>query len=99
MGILPYIMFVVAHGVLLLIDVATLFVLIRLVCYWRPIRLLAGFDALGRPLVDSLSQRADRCLRQFNSPMVCLEQHRLGIVLLILGTVRFVIALLVRIVL
>lgn len=88
MGILPYLMFVVARGVLLLVDVATLFVLIRLVCYWRPIRLLAGFDAAGKPLVDSFNQIAATCWERLGRSRVLSEPQNLVMTLGVLGVVQ-----------
>lgn len=88
MDLLPFVVDVIAYGVVLSVDIAVLFVVIRLLSRRRPIRALAGFDAAGRRLVDSLTRLTATWWCRMSPRPVPSEFRRPVLVLFTLTLVR-----------
>ena len=52
MSLVTFIMISSGQAAGLLLELLALLILIRAICSWRPVPLLAEFNAAGRPLVD-----------------------------------------------
>lgn len=89
MGILPYVLSIIGHGILLLIDIAALFVVIRLIGCQRSIGLFAAFDAAGHPLVNIVTRKVAALWGKFNPTSVLTEPQKLWLTLAALLTGRF----------
>jgi len=60
MSLLIYPVILLGHLVGLIIDLAMLFIVVRLVCRQRRLPLLGTFDSLGRPLVEVILRSVRR---------------------------------------
>ena len=89
MELLLYATNVLSHCGLLMIDIACLFILIRLACRWRSTRLLAAFDAAGRPLVELLTTECKVLCKRVNEHRAFTESHRLWLTLAALLLTKF----------
>ena len=59
------------HAVGLMLEMVALLIVIRVICRWRPVPVLALFDQAGRPLVDKALRCVDRIWRRIvpNRPL------------------------------
>ncbi|MCH7592221.1 MAG: hypothetical protein IH989_05535 [Planctomycetes bacterium] len=60
MGIVGLLVGAIALGVAVLADFVVVLIIVRAVCRWRAVPLLAEFDLAGRPLVDRTLRRVSR---------------------------------------
>ena len=91
MGLILGLLSVAAHAAGLLLDVAVLFVLVRIVCRRWSVQWLTGFDAAGRQLVESLARRASRVWYRVEPAAVLSSTQQLGLTLMILCVCRLLI--------
>ena len=60
MGFVALLVGAIALGVAVLADFLVVLIIVRAVCRWRAVPLLAEFDLAGRPLVDRTLRRVSR---------------------------------------
>ena len=94
MGFLPH---MVAAGLYLLavaIDMVVLLILIRLICRWRPVKVLAGLDVAAKHVVNGLTNVVDRLWARVNNSRRLSARGKLLLILALLMTARFIINIL-----
>ena len=64
MGILIGLVAAVIHVLAVALDVTTLFLLVHLICTWRPWRPLVAMDQVGTPMVHYVTGTLGRLWRQ-----------------------------------
>lgn len=52
MNLISYLLLLVLYAAVLMIDIALVFVIIRIIVRWRPIGVLSAYNIAGRLLVD-----------------------------------------------
>lgn len=92
MSIISFLVHVAIYGLLLLLDIAILFVVIRLICSWRRVRFLVGFDAVGRELVAGLSRDVERLWHRLRPSSVLVEREQLLLTLAAVSIARCMVA-------
>ena len=60
MIILTFAIHSLGHALGLMLDMVALLIVIRAICRWRTVAILAVFDQAGRPLVDQTLRCVDR---------------------------------------
>ena len=97
MSLLGFIVHTLGYGAALLLDMLALLMVIRVLCDWHSIPILASFNEAGRPLVD----RAVTCLTQVWRRLVphrMLSPHRgLILALLVVTALRFCLGVVVSV--
>ena len=89
---LEYAVLVLGRGGILLCDIAGLFVVVRLICRWRPIGFLTPYDAIGRPIVDGLRAKIAEWWSKLAGHSPLTERRELGLILVALLMARLLLA-------
>ena len=90
MGLLPFIWQAMVYAMVLVIDLAFLFAIVRVIGLARTWPGLAALDHVGRPLLDALARLVARGWNRLGGSGVLSERQRMVIVLIALGVVRLV---------
>jgi hypothetical protein len=71
-----------------LVDVTVMFLVVRVVCHWRPIRLLAPVEAAGRPLTDAVARVVDRVRARCGVRRYLSDDEKILVALVVLLVLR-----------
>lgn len=99
MGILEYLIFVAFRGAVLMIDIAAVFILIRLACSHAAVPLLVTYNTAGRPLVDGLLRLTQDAWWRFGGCRVLTDWQKLLLALSGLSVVRVIVLIVMQLVL
>ncbi len=92
MNLISILLLLVLYFIVLMIDIALLFVVIRIIVRWRPIGVLAAYNIAGRLVVDYATQHALQVWRRLGGRTAVSERGRLARTLLTLLIGRALIA-------
>lgn len=84
MTLLAYLVMILARGLNAAIELAVIFCLVRLLANRLRNRVLSTLEAIGRPLVDAMSDSAVRVFRRLRGSRVPSESERLSLIVLTL---------------
>ena len=82
----------VLYVAVLMIDIALVFVGIRIIVRWRPIGVLSAYNIAGRLLVDYATRHALQVWRRLGGQTAVSERGRLARTLVTLVIARFIVA-------
>lgn len=85
----------VAYFIVMGIDIAVFFLVIRLILAWRDVRWLVPFDRIGGDIVEKVTVTVSGCVSQRSSRKLS-KKGALFISILILTAARHILAMLTR---
>ncbi len=91
MTLISILLLLMLYFMLLMIDIALVFVVIRIIVRWRPIGVLSAYNIAGRLLVDYATQHALQVWRRLGGQTAVSERGRLARTLLTLVIARFIV--------
>ncbi len=92
MTLISTLLLLVLYFIVLMIDIAIVFVFIRIIVRWRPIGVLAAYNIAGRLVVDYATQHALQVWRRLGGRTAVSERGRLARTLLMLLITRILLA-------
>ena len=92
MTLISIVLLLALYFIVLMIDVALLFVVIRIIVRWRPIGVLSAYNIAGRLLVDHATRHALRVWRRLGGQTAVSERGRLARTLVTLLIARVLLA-------
>ena len=92
MNLISILSLLVLYYVVLMIDVALVFVVIRIIVRWRPIGVLSAYNIAGRLLVDHATRHALQVWRRLGGQTAVSERGRLARTLVTLLIARVLLA-------
>ena len=93
MGLFFYLAVAGFHLAALVLDLALVFVAVRLICCWRPCKILVAFDKVGVPLVDYVETSIDRLWSRVQPGRRLSARGKLCLAVLVLCVARLLINL------
>ena len=92
MTLISTLLLLVLYFIVLMLDIAIVFVVIRIIVRWRPIGVLAAYNIAGRLVVDYATQHTFQVWRRLGGRTAVSERGRLARTLLMLFVARALLA-------
>ena len=92
MNLISILLLLLLYFIVLMIDVALVFLVIRIIVRWRPIGVLSAYNIAGRLLVDYATRHALQVWRRFGGQATVSERGRLARTLVTLLIARILLA-------